>query len=148
MARKLTCKNCGATSSPEDAGTNWNPLGRRYGKMLYECDCGYGLFAGLFLTSIATPQEVQDQRRAMQDAGIDPSKDLSTGDREKILKEAPPGDTDFEVGDRVTHPLYGLGTVKSVEEEAGNRLVAVLFDEGWGSVALTLNVPDAKLRKT
>jgi len=87
-------------------------------------------------------------REQAKDAGIDPSKGLSTGDREKILKEAPPDDADFAVGDRITHPLYGLGTVKRVEEEAGNKVVAVLFDEGWGSVALRLNVPDANLRKT
>lgn len=148
MAKKLRCKNCGTTSSLDDAGTNWRPLGRRNGKTLVACDCGHGIYVGIFRNSHAPPADVDDQREQMRRAGIDADTKIRTpGDIQKALREAPPGDTDFAVGDRIVDPVSGTAEVKEVYEEDGVLWLRVLYDKGHGSMTCSIDPVQRKIKK-
>ncbi len=152
--KKFRCKHCGATSALDDAGSNWNSLGRRNGRSMFACDCGHGLyigFLGLFSslgTTHASPEEVEDQKYQMRKAGLNPDEKLPTaGDIKKAWQEAPPGDTHFEIGDRIIDPMSEQGTVKDIVEEDGKVLLRVLFDKGWGDMVISVDPAVGKIRR-
>lgn len=146
--RKLRCKHCGETAGIQDARSNWRPLGRRNGRSLYACDCGHGLFVGLFGTTYASLEEVGDQRLQMRKAGIDPDRRLPTsGDIAKAMQEAPPGDTHFAVGDRVINPIGNRGTVKDIITEKGETILQVLYDTGYAGRVVSVAPIAGKIRR-
>ena len=55
----------------------------------------------------------------MEKAGISNQKHPSAGDLKKMLHDAPPGDKDFVVGDRVHSPRGIDGTVKEIYFDGG-----------------------------
>jgi hypothetical protein len=115
---------------------------------MFACNCGHGLYVGLFTTSHATPTEVEDQKLQMRKAGIDPDRKLPTGgDIRKVMREAPPGDTAFEVGNRIIDPMGSRGTVKEVLKEGDKMMLKVLFDEGYGDIVVGVDPVIGKIRK-
>jgi hypothetical protein len=147
MTRRLQCKHCGKTSAPQDAVSNWRTLGQRNGKPMFACDCGHGLYVGMFGSSQASVSEVEHQKQQMRSAGLHPDEKIPTpGDIEKAMREAPPGDLEFAVGDRIVNPMGATGTVKEIVQEGDKMLLRVLFDKGYGNVASVYPV-EGKIRK-
>lgn len=153
--KKFRCKHCGATSALDDAGSNWNILGRRNGRQMFGCDCGHGLYVGFFAllfgslgTTHVSPEEVEDQKYQMRKAGLNPDEKLPTaGDIKKAWEEAPPGDTHFEVGDRIIDTRGLRGTVKDIVEDDGKILLRVLFDKGYGNIVIGVDPVIGKIRR-
>ena len=79
-------------------------------------------------------------------AGYTPQKPTA-GDIAKAMREAPPGETDFSTGDRITNPLGRDGTVKEVLEEDGKVILKVLYDEGYGDMVIEVDPVVGKVRK-
>ena len=82
---------------------------------------------------IATPKPLDPRQAGMKSVGVRPSEGESTL-----------GECEYKVGDRVSHPKFGAGTVERVEPLATDHKVVVAFDS-YG--AKTLLAKFAKFTK-
>ena len=68
---------------------------------------------------IATPKPIDPRQAGMKSVGVRPSE----SDGSSTLGECP-----YSVGERVSHPKFGIGTVERIEPLATDHKVVVAFD--------------------